>query len=253
MAGKVVLLKVAFDSIPIYWFSLFKMPSSVLSHIDTQRRKFLWGSKSKDGVDSSKMHLMSWDKVCKPMAAGGLGLDSLRLRNLSLLLKWWWRCYNERNSLWTKVLREKYGPGVWYNLRSVVFNNTDVSPLQQIVYAGSSDIADALVRKDQFRWKVGNGENIFFWEDFWDNCGPLMERFLRLYALSKLKLNSLSQILQLLQGQGIETLDIWCRSLRAWEEEHWNTIQGLLQTITLSTRSDRLQWGQQDGKLTSKQ
>lgn len=41
-AGRVVLLKSSLDSLPTYWFSLFKLPVGVSKNIDGIRRKFFW-------------------------------------------------------------------------------------------------------------------------------------------------------------------------------------------------------------------
>ena len=41
IAGRIFLLKLAVDSIPTYWFSLFKIPSGILKQIEKARRQFL--------------------------------------------------------------------------------------------------------------------------------------------------------------------------------------------------------------------
>ena len=45
---------------------------------------FLWGSTEK----KKKMHMVGWDKICRPKKDGGLGLSSaIKPRNIALLAK----------------------------------------------------------------------------------------------------------------------------------------------------------------------
>lgn len=97
-AGKTVLLKAAFDSMPIYWYNLYLMPKKVETKIDILRKSFFWGEKRVGVVSKPRMHSLGWNKICRPKEAGGLGLVSLRERNLALLFKWWWRSCEERGS-----------------------------------------------------------------------------------------------------------------------------------------------------------
>uniref|UniRef100_A0A2N9GVG0 RNase H type-1 domain-containing protein n=1 Tax=Fagus sylvatica TaxID=28930 RepID=A0A2N9GVG0_FAGSY len=46
------------------------------------------------------MHMVSWDKVCRPKDLGGLGLYSAKARNLALLAKLNWRVMKDLDSLW---------------------------------------------------------------------------------------------------------------------------------------------------------
>lgn len=39
-----------------------------------------------------------------PKELGGLGIGFIRMKNLGLLLKWWWRLCGEDEALWKKVL-----------------------------------------------------------------------------------------------------------------------------------------------------
>ena len=72
------------------------------------QRDFLWSVVSGD----SKLHLVKWAKVCKPMQVGGLGIRRLRSFNFALLGKWLWRYVLETNALWRWVIVVKYG-NVW--------------------------------------------------------------------------------------------------------------------------------------------
>ena len=64
------LLKSTLSSFPTYFLSLFAIPNYVANRIEKLQRDFLWGD--------SKTHLVGWDKVCAPIANGGLGIRKLR-------------------------------------------------------------------------------------------------------------------------------------------------------------------------------
>ena len=62
---------------------------------------FLWGD--------SKTHLVGCDKICAPIANGGLGIRKLTTFNKALLGKWLWRFGKEEDWLWRRVVASKYG------------------------------------------------------------------------------------------------------------------------------------------------
>ena len=99
-----MLLKSTLSSLPTYFLSLFTIPTYVANRIEKLQMDFLWG----DG----KTHLVEWDKVCAPMANGGLSIRKLTTFNKILLGKWLWRFRNKENWLWQRVTTSKVG-GEW--------------------------------------------------------------------------------------------------------------------------------------------
>lgn len=183
MAGKLILLKASIDSIPIFWFGMYSIPSATLHEIEKIRRNFLWGS----SADKKKIHRLKWGEICKPRQDGGLGLVPLRTRNTALLAKWWWKCYHDRNKLWNEVLKNHHGPQIQYNLAGVVnrSNCSDIFKSFQSIH--SIDSAVALIFRLCFKWKVRNGRTTYFWEDFLCLDGPLQLKFPSIYKVCFLK------------------------------------------------------------------
>lgn len=55
---------------------------------------------------------MNWvkcDKICREKEEGGMWIKNIWAFNLALLGKWEWRFLNEKDTLWVKILKCKYG------------------------------------------------------------------------------------------------------------------------------------------------
>lgn len=80
------------------------LPSHLCSKIDKINRDFLWGSTE----EKRRLHLVRWSKVIKAKEEGGLGIQAARAKNIAMLAKLNWRLYQEKDSLWAKVILDKY-------------------------------------------------------------------------------------------------------------------------------------------------
>lgn len=80
------------------------LPAKVLTNVDKLSRKFLWGSSK----NKKKLHLVGSSKITKPKKEGGLGIQAAKAKSIALLAKLNWRLATEPNSLWAKVLTQKY-------------------------------------------------------------------------------------------------------------------------------------------------
>ncbi|XP_060190109.1 uncharacterized protein LOC132619168 [Lycium barbarum] len=93
------------SALPTYMMLSFLIPPRVEKRLDMFRSNFLWqGNKYKRGI-----HLVKWKILTLSKQKGGLVIKNLRKQNQSLLIKWLWRYSNEDQSLWKKVIKEKYG------------------------------------------------------------------------------------------------------------------------------------------------
>ena len=57
--GRVTLIQSVLTSIPIYYFSFFRVPKSVINRLIKLQRSFLWGG----GQDSKKIAWIAWEKT----------------------------------------------------------------------------------------------------------------------------------------------------------------------------------------------
>ncbi|GKC87753.1 RNA-directed DNA polymerase, eukaryota [Tanacetum coccineum] len=146
IGGRLTLLKC---STPIYYMSMFKVPSQVLKCLEDIRRQFFNRADPKE----KKMSWVKWSRVLASKDKGGLGVSSFFALNRALLLKWVWRFRYDRNSLWTRFIKALYGN------------------------SGSMDLLSFMKKK------VNDGQDTFFWEEVWMGDMTFKSRFPRVYAL----------------------------------------------------------------------
>ena len=63
----------------------------------------MWG---KNEENKTGISLLNWGMVCLPKEWGGMGVSNLRFRNISLLLRWWWKLYTNVTCLWSDKIVE---------------------------------------------------------------------------------------------------------------------------------------------------
>ena len=103
-ARRVCLIKSVLTVLPLYYMSLFKMPSSVCEEIRKIQRKFLWGW----GVEGRKIAWVQWEKLYQNKKEGGLGIQDIKVFNIALLGKWKWRLVTKKIGLQKDILESKY-------------------------------------------------------------------------------------------------------------------------------------------------
>ena len=155
MDGRICLIKSVLSAIPLFFMSLFKLSSRVAGKLIRIQRDFLWGW----GAEGRKIAWVSWRLVCKPREFGGLRIIDPKLFNFALLGKWIWRLGSTEGGLWKEVLISKYDG--WRSLggkgkgRSCSLWWKDLKEVWSSEGWGRSF-------EDGFKWKVGDGKEIFF-------------------------------------------------------------------------------------------
>lgn len=109
-AGRLSLIKSTINSLPVYWFSLHKVPVGVCKKMETTIKDFFWENINEKGeISKKKMSLLAWDKICTDRKHGGLGLAPFRHKNSALMCKWFYKWQNKKIKGWNVWLRSKYG------------------------------------------------------------------------------------------------------------------------------------------------
>nr|GEV08879.1 RNA-directed DNA polymerase, eukaryota [Tanacetum cinerariifolium] len=127
--GRLTLLKSALGALGTYCFSIFQAPKCVLNYLEQLRRNFFWGGT----MENNKIAWIAWKKVCSELKFGGLGIGSLNASNISMLVKWWWRLYTDRNALWFQVIVSIHGINGGIDLEETSLNRLPPSPWKNIL------------------------------------------------------------------------------------------------------------------------
>lgn len=123
---------------------------------------------------------------------GGFGIPDLRTLNLCLLGFWMKRYNQDEGKLWRQVIDYKY--------------NTEKPNILACVDRESSVfwkgvMWDLKVAKMGYRWKVGNGKRIKFWEDVWVDSSSLAIQYWDLYCILN---QQIATIAELWDGQNLK-------------------------------------------------
>jgi hypothetical protein len=85
MGGRRELVKMVPDSLPTYLLTVIKPPKKFYKDFDKLRRRSLWaGSQQLQGGKCK----VSWNRVCRPLNRGGLGVVDLERFGRALRLRW---------------------------------------------------------------------------------------------------------------------------------------------------------------------
>ncbi|XP_039050056.1 uncharacterized protein LOC120191133 [Hibiscus syriacus] len=238
-AGRVVLINSVLSTLPLYYMSIFSAPKAVISKIDYIKRGFL------RGVEGNKRRLsrVNWGRLCIPKKHGGAGVINLRVKNKALLAKWGWRYATERNALWRSIICHKYGSGElpWMvNLGNI----KDASiTWKGIISNLQSEETEKWMCGNSFRWQVGDGKIVLFWEDVWYGDKALRSRYPRLYRLVSRKFISVDEMFSADEWLSQDLPALFNRQLLDRERVIVHRIKGEVDRIKIiSYVPDRILW-----------
>jgi hypothetical protein len=117
----------------------------------------------KVGEIGKKYHLVKWDRVCANRKKGGLGIKDLRVMNICLMCKWWWKLEYEKGT-WQEIMKRKYIHGD--NILNVSHKSFDSHVSHDLLNIRKYYV---IGRKVITR----SGDKTRFWEDPWLNEIPL--------------------------------------------------------------------------------
>ncbi|XP_071688814.1 uncharacterized protein [Rutidosis leptorrhynchoides] len=171
------------NSLPLYYFALFRAPTCVLKILESVRRSFFWGGDN----SGSKINWVKWEHTCSSYREGGLNIGSLKAKNLALLGKWWWKFKTETDCLWSKVIRSIYGIDGCLGSDSGLAHRSTSSTWYNIICAGNYIEELQVPFKSSFTKSVGNGDSTSFWNEVWCGSDSFRNNFPRLFRLESNK------------------------------------------------------------------
>ena len=151
--------------------------------------------------------------MCTDKRKGSLGIKSFSKMNKALLCKCSWRSANDRNSLWRKVICNKFGEtnGGWHtcDLRG----GYGISLWKEIRKEWPSFIQNAV-------YSQGDGRRINFWKDVWCGEEALCSIYPSLFNLALNKEATIADIWDSGKGEGcwstIERYKRWKNSYKLY-------------------------------------
>lgn len=171
--GRLILLNSVLSSLPLYFCSVFALPSWVIKDIDKIRRGFFWKGKNK----TNGFHcLANWKQICRPRTAGGVGIRNLQVANSALLMKSLWKYFSTPSLPWIALLKQKH-----YKRR----------PAATALNApkGCCPVWRGILRMQapfftSIDFILHNGTETPFWNSRWSGTSSLKNRFPNLHEAS---------------------------------------------------------------------
>jgi len=149
----VALIQANIESMPAHTMQCFQLPSATTSQIDRISRNFFW----QNSGDNKGLPMVSWDKVCRPKHAGGLGLRQMAAVNSAFLGKLIWKLFHGQ-SLWVDQKKAKYSVDDFF---------FEVECAKCDSWAWKCIFRNRHQFRKGIRWKVVDGTKIHFWLDNW--------------------------------------------------------------------------------------
>ncbi|CAJ2636364.1 unnamed protein product [Trifolium pratense] len=103
MMGRVQLVNSVIHGMLTYSFKVYSWPKGLFKQMDRCIRNFIWSC----NVYKKKLVTLSWDKVCTPTSAGGLGLRKLKDMNKDGCLKLCWDLIKS-DKQWAITLKSRF-------------------------------------------------------------------------------------------------------------------------------------------------
>lgn len=124
---------------------------------------FVWTG----GPSKPTARLVKWDTTSLSICYGGLGIESLRQKNVALLTKWLWRFCKKDNAFRRCIIVAIYGL-------------EDIAWATKVPNRGRSfRLWAGILKHKEFlnlvTFLLGHGKNIRFWIDSWCEAQPLAE------------------------------------------------------------------------------
>nr|GEW77578.1 RNA-directed DNA polymerase, eukaryota [Tanacetum cinerariifolium] len=167
VGGRLTLIKPVLSSLPTYFMSLYKVPTSICSKLESMRNNFFIGG----NIGVKKMTWVSWNKCLASKKLGGLGIGSIFGLNTGLLFKWIWRFMQNLNDLWASMIKAIHGHNGGIHADSRHLSNQGTwCGIFSMVNSLKSKRIDLLSLCTQ---KLGNGSFIRFWDDAWPTRGGI--------------------------------------------------------------------------------
>ncbi|PWA65795.1 reverse transcriptase domain, Reverse transcriptase zinc-binding domain protein [Artemisia annua] len=175
--------------------------------------------------------------VCSPISCGGLRITSLHASNLAMLVKWHWRFYTKKNSLWRNLITAIHG--THKGLEQGYPSNSIRPSTRKTIFGLNKSMYDLNIDLNSvFVKKVGDDISFAFWKDLWIGEQKLETLFPRLFSLEVNKDCKVVDHCNLTNGPHTRTWQ-WRRPVRDdVEKEQLDGLLNILHHFNPSSSND---------------
>lgn len=161
-AGRLQLIRSVIFGIINFWSASFPLPKGCFETLERLCNAFLWSG----APTSARGAKVSWDSMCSPKSAGGLGLRRLNDLNQIFGLKLIWLLFAANGSLWVAWLQKVI-------IKDKPFWTSDFQRTGSWIWRRLMKLR-SLARPFVY-CQVQSGTTASFWQDNWTNLGPLID------------------------------------------------------------------------------
>ncbi|KAJ1265331.1 hypothetical protein BS78_08G068500 [Paspalum vaginatum] len=126
-----------------------------LDKIDAIMRRFWWTGNQED--NHTALNFRSWNDICQPKSAGGLGIKKLQTVNKSLVLHSAWMVVSGKDPFLTGILKSKYYP-------NASFLKSNQHTRRSVFWSSIQSIKHHVIQNS--RYQIHEGK-INLWTDPW--------------------------------------------------------------------------------------
>lgn len=101
-----MLIKAVAQAVPTYPMNVFRLSARLCKEIDTVIAKFWWGNRNKE----RGIHWVNWEDMGCAKGDDGMDFWNLMDFNTAPIAKQCWSLIHDPDSLWAKVLNDRYFP-----------------------------------------------------------------------------------------------------------------------------------------------
>lgn len=141
--------------------------------MDKIRRSFLW----KGNKEKRNSHLVKWKNLIGIRSQGGPGIKNLKNQSKALKVKWLWRYSQELQTLWSSIIKIKYGElDSWVSKEVTTPYGVSLWRIIRSYW---------LSLKSHPTVKVHSGNKTLFWTDKMMGSANIQDLFLDLFSLAQ--------------------------------------------------------------------
>lgn len=160
-AGRLELIKSVLYSIFNFWAAVFPLRKGCIDCLERICNAFLWNGT----FTSARNAKVSWESVCTPKKAGGLGLRRLMDANQVFSLKLIWLLFADTGSLWVAWIKS-------YVIKGRQFWTTDFMGNGSWIWRFLIKLRE--LARPFLVCQVRSEYTASFWHDNWTGLGPLI-------------------------------------------------------------------------------